>query len=73
MSLISPTEALPAAHCDNCQPGRLFTYEERDLFAGELFCPVCVCRTEPDQRADLRELRQQYPHAVLHEPATVAL
>jgi hypothetical protein len=69
MNMTTPNEALPAAYCgvDNV----LFTYEVRDLFAGELFCPSCTCRTNPEHRAHtLRELRGKHPGVPLYQLKT---
>lgn len=68
MNAISPSEVRPAAYCG--LSNTLFNYEQRDLFAGELFCPDCTARTEIEHRAStLREMRELYPQATLYEPA----
>ena len=63
---VSPrVAASPAAYC--AHSNTIFTYEERDLFAGELFCPCCSARTDPAHRASsLEDLRRLFPAAVLY-------
>jgi hypothetical protein len=54
-----------AAYCARSET--IFTYEARDLFSGELFCPQCATRTDPKDRApSISELLRKHPKAKVH-------
>ena len=62
--MISPMQE-PAAYCARSQV--IFIYEQRDVFAGEIFCPHCACRTDPKHRArSIDALRKRFPKAKLY-------
>jgi len=53
------------AYCARSQI--IFSYEERDVFAGEIFCPHCASRTEPKHRAkSVKVLLKRFPKAKLY-------
>jgi hypothetical protein len=55
------TVSRQAVFCGICVT--VSTYDETDLFEGELFCPVCCGRTNPECRGQLEDLKRQHPDA----------
>lgn len=51
-----------------CAYSRLiFTYEERDLFAEEVFCPECASRVRRQDRSkNIKTLLERFPHAKIY-------
>jgi uncharacterized Zn finger protein (UPF0148 family) len=53
--------ALAAAYC-SCQT--VFEYEQRDLFSGDVFCPLCMTRIEKNERySNLDKAMENHPEA----------
>lgn len=61
MDIISTENALAAAYC-SCQT--VFEYEQRELFSGDVFCPLCMTRIEKNERyLDLESATKAHPGA----------
>lgn len=68
MTVLSP---IGAAYCGECET--VAAFEERDLFAGEVFCPACTSRTGSEDRgANEQELLVRFPKAGVYAPASVS-
>ena len=62
---------LPAAYCAHCNT--IFTYEGRDVFAGEVFCPRCASRVDAKHSdRPIAALRKLFPSATLYVPPLAA-
>ena len=54
------------ASCFDCQT--LFSYEERDLFSGEIYCPACTSRTDNKHRKEtLKGAKKAFPNQAVYQ------